>query len=104
MTAMNRGTSLAVFLSRSRHFTALGLGLFLGQAVTLMAQRHEASWWGFGVSTLFVASAAASFVLFILGQQRGPVPGAVRSRQAHNLVGVIGVSLLLSLRATDFLV
>lgn len=98
---MNRSTTSSSF--RTRYLTALGLGLFLGQAVALMAHHGESSWPGFGVATLFVASASASFVLFMLGQQRGPVPSALVSRQAHGLVGLIGVGLLLSLRAAEFL-
>ena len=90
------------FLFRSRHPLALGLGLLLGQAVAAMAQRGESSAYGFFVATLFAASASASFVTFTLAQQRGPA-GAALSRQAHMLVGLIGLGLLLSLRAPEFL-
>jgi len=88
--------------SRTRYVIALGLGLFLGQTVTLMAQRGDGSWLGFITATVFVLSASASFVLFVLGPQR-PVPSAVRSHQIHALVGVIGAGLLLSLQAMEFL-
>jgi hypothetical protein len=79
---------------------ALALGLLLGQLVVLMAQRDGANWLGFGLSTVLVAAASASFVLFVLGhrQQHAPVPRAVLSRQAHMLAGAIGVGLLLSLK------
>ncbi|MEO8151601.1 MAG: hypothetical protein ABI605_00925 [Rhizobacter sp.] len=98
---MNRSTHTSSF--RMRYLMALGLGLFLGQAVALMAHQGEGSWQGFGIATLFVASASASFVLFMLGQQRGAVPSTVLSRQAHSLAGVIGLGLLMSLRAVEFL-
>ena len=99
--SMNRSTNPSSF--RMRYTMALGLGLFLGQAVALMAHHGEGSWQGFGVATLFVASASASFVLFMLGRQRAPMPNALLSRQAHGLVGVIGLGLLLSLRAAELL-
>jgi len=98
---MNRRTAPAS-PSHTRYVIALGLGLFLGQAVSLMAQRGDGSWLGFIAATVFVLSASASFVLFVLGPQR-PVPSAVRSRQIHALVGVIGAGLLLSLQAVEFL-
>jgi len=88
--------------SRIRYVMALGLGLFLGQAVALMAQRGEGAGLGFVVATVFVVSSSASFVLFVLGPQR-PVPSSVRSHQIHALVGAIGVGLLLSMQVTDFL-
>jgi hypothetical protein len=97
---MNRSTSTPTFLSRSRHPMALGLGLLLGQAVALMAQRDGASSLGFGFSTVFIAAASASFVLFVLGMQRGPVPRALLWRQGRGLVAMIGAGLLLSLQAT----
>ncbi len=90
-------------LFRTRHPLAVGLGLMLGQAVAVMAQRGESSAYGFFVATLFAASASASFVMFTLAaQQRGPA-GAALSRQAHVLVGLIGLGLLLSLRAPELL-
>lgn len=94
---MNRAVPSA--LTRNRHLMALVLGLFLGQVVTLMAQREDASWAGFGISTVFIAAASASFVLFVLGraQTREPLPRPVLSRQAHGLAAVIGIGLLLSL-------
>jgi hypothetical protein len=94
---MNRAVPSA--LTRNRHLMALVLGLFLGQVVTLMAQREGATMAGFGVSTLFIAAASASFVLFVLGHghARQPVPRAVLSRQAHGLAATIGIGLLLSL-------
>jgi hypothetical protein len=94
---MNRAVPTA--LARNRHLMALVLGLFLGQVVTLMAQRDGASMAGFGVSTVFIAAASASFVLFVLGRRhaRQPVPRAVLSRQAHALAASIGIGLLLSL-------
>ena len=82
---------------------ALGLGLFLGQAVSLMAQRDEASSLGFAISTVFIAAASASFVLFVLGQQRGPMPRALLWQQGRGLAAVIGLGLLVSLRAVDLL-
>jgi hypothetical protein len=96
---MNRSTSTASLLSRTRHLMALGLGLFLGQAVVLMAQRDASASLGFAISTVFVAASSASFVLFVLGQQRKPLPTAQLWRQGRGLVAVIGVGLLLSLQA-----
>jgi hypothetical protein len=95
---MKRAVPLS--LTRHRHPMALVLGLFLGQLVALMAQREGANWMSFGLSTVFIVTASASFVLFVLGhaQQRTPVPRPVLSRQAHVLAGVIGLGLLLSLK------
>jgi dipeptide/tripeptide permease len=78
---------------------ALMLGLFLGQIVVLMAQRDSAGWAGFGLSTVLVAAASASFVLGVLGlrQQRKPVSAPVLSRDARGLAIVIGLGLLISL-------
>jgi dipeptide/tripeptide permease len=78
---------------------ALMLGLFLGQIVALMAQRESAGWAGFGISTVLVAAASASFVLGVLGlqQQRQPVSAPMLTRQARGLAIVIGLGLLLSL-------
>jgi len=87
--------ALASTLSRNRHLGGLLLGVFLGQVVALMAARDGANLMGFGVSTVFVASATASFVLFVLGQQ--PAPRAVMVRQAQGLVAVTGLGLLGSL-------
>lgn len=86
-------------LARHPHPMALMLGLFLGQVVALMAQRESASLATFGVSTLFIAAASASFVLGVLGlrQQRQPVPAPMLSRQARGLAIAIGVGLLMSL-------
>jgi len=98
---MNRSTA-PTSPPRTRYALALGLGLFLGQTVALMAQRGDGSWLGFIAAMVFVLSASASFVLFVLGPQR-PVPGALRSRQIHALVGVICVGLLLSLQAVELL-
>ncbi|HET7795563.1 MAG TPA: hypothetical protein VFL64_19405 [Rhizobacter sp.] len=101
---MNRGTPAPTFVSRTRHAMALGLGLFLGQAVTLMAQREQqAPSLGFAIATVFVTAASVSFVLFVLGQQRGPLPRAQLWRQGRALALVIGVGLLLSLRAFEAL-
>jgi hypothetical protein len=82
---------------------ALGLGLFLGQAISLMAQREEASSLGFAISTVFIAASSASFVLFVLSQQRSPAPRGELWRQCRGLAGVIGFGLLLSLRAFEVL-
>jgi hypothetical protein len=100
---MNRGSSTPHFFSRTRHLMAFGLGLLLGQAVTVMAQREGAASLGFAISTLFVAASSASFVLFMLGTQRGAVPRALLWRQGRGLAGVIGLGLLVSLRAIDLL-
>ncbi|HEX3141671.1 MAG TPA: hypothetical protein VHQ87_16565 [Rhizobacter sp.] len=100
---MNRGTSAPNFFARARYPMAFGLGLFLGQAVSLMAQREEASSLGFAISTVFIAASSASFVLFVLGQQGGAIPRAVLWRQGRGLAGVIGLGLLLSLRAFELL-
>jgi hypothetical protein len=100
---MNRGSSTPSFFTRTRPVMALGMGLLLGQAVSLMAQREGASALGFGISTVFIAAASASFVLFALGMQRGPVPRAMLWRQGRGLVALIGVGLLLSLRAIDLI-
>jgi hypothetical protein len=98
---MNRSTAPAS-PSRTPYVIALGLGLFLGQTVSLMAQRGDGSSLGFIAATVFVLSASASFVMFVLGPQR-PMPSELRSRQIHALVGVIGAGLLLSLQAVEFL-
>jgi hypothetical protein len=90
-------SALVSTLSRNRHLGALLLGLVLGQVVTLMAARDGANMLGFGVSTVFVASATASFVLFVLGQQGASLPRAVMVRQAQGLVAVTGLGLLASL-------
>ena len=101
---MNRGTSSAPnFLMRARYPMALGLGLFLGQAVSLMAERQPTPTLGFAISTVFIAAASASFVLFVLGQQRAPAPRPVLWRKGRTLAGLIGLGLLLSLRAVDLL-
>jgi len=107
---MNRGTPPAPnasFVSRARHAMALGFGLLLGQAVTLMAQREQLpATLGSAIATVFVAAASASFVLFVLGvgqQRRPPLPRAVLWQQGHVLAALIGVGLLLSLRAFDLL-
>jgi hypothetical protein len=89
--------------SRNRFLLALGFGFLLGQAVVAMPQRGEGAWFSFGMSILLIASASASFVLFSLSQQRGPSQAAVRSRQAHGLVGLIACGLLLSLRLPELL-
>lgn len=95
---MNRAVPSSA-LMRNRHPMSLVLGFFLGQAVLLMSQRDDVSWLAFGMSTLFVAAASASFVLFVLSQQRGAMPPRpVLSRQAHVMAGLIGLGLLLSLR------
>lgn len=95
---MSRTTAPTSALMRHRHPMALVLGFFLGQAVVLMSHRDDASWLSFGISTVFVAAASAAFVLFVLSQQRLPVPRPLLSRQAHVMAGLIGVGLLLSLR------
>ncbi len=92
----------ASFPLRPRHVLALSLGLLLGQAVTAMAQRGDNLSFGMGVAALFIGSASASFVLFVLGQQ-GPVQKAVLKRQAQGLVALIGVGLLVSMRAFELL-
>lgn len=94
---MNRAVTTP--LSRLRHPVALLLGLCLGQIVALMAQREGANWASFGISTVFLATASAAFVLFVLGQaqQRTPVSRPVLLRQARVLAGVIGAGVLLSL-------
>lgn len=78
---------------------ALMLGLFLGQIVALMAQRNAAGWAGFGISTVLVAAASASFVMGVLGlrQARQPVSPPMLSREARGLAIAIGLGLLLSL-------
>ncbi|MBX3623155.1 MAG: hypothetical protein KF891_24570 [Rhizobacter sp.] len=98
MPATMRSTAPTSALMRNRHPMSLVLGLFLGQGVLLMAHRDDASWLTFGLSTVFVAAASAAFVLFVLSQQRLPVPRGLLSRQAHLMAGLIGVGLLLSLR------
>jgi hypothetical protein len=99
MTPMMTRSTLTSALTRHPHPIALMLGLFLGQIVAVMAQRDSAGWAGFGLSTLFVAAASASFVLGVLGlrQQRKPVSNPMLSRQARGLAIVIGLGLLLSL-------
>ncbi|MET0332993.1 MAG: hypothetical protein ABW190_01875 [Rhizobacter sp.] len=94
---MNRAVPTS--LTRLRHPMALVLGLLLGQIVALMAQREGANWQGFGISTVFVAAASASFVLYVLGQgqRRTPVSRPVLVRQAQTLAVVIGLGLLASL-------
>lgn len=86
-------------LTRHPHSVALMLGLFLGQVVALMAQRDSASWAGFGISTVFIAAASASFLFGMLGlrQQRQPVSAPMLSRQARGLAVAIGLGLVLSL-------
>jgi hypothetical protein len=92
-------TALASALTRHAHPMALMLGLLLGQIVALMAQRNAAGWAGFGISTVLVAAASASFVMAVLGlrQERQPLPPPVLSRQARGLAIVIGLGLVLSL-------
>lgn len=92
-------TVLASALTRHPHPMALMLGLFLGQVVALMAQREAAGWAGFGLSTLFVAAASASFVMAVLGlrQRRKPVPAPVLTGQARGLAIAIGLGLVASL-------
>jgi hypothetical protein len=89
--------------SRGRFLLALAFGFLLGQAVAAMPQRGEGAWLSFSISLLFITSATASCVLFILSQQRVPVQGALRSRQAYGLVGLIACGLLLSLRLPELL-
>ncbi|MBC7957474.1 MAG: hypothetical protein H7Y33_16590 [Cytophagales bacterium] len=89
--------------SRSRFLLALGFGFLLGQAVAAMPQRGEGAWLSFVISIVLIASASASFVLFTLSQQRAPAQAALRSRQAHGLVGLIACGLLLSLRLPELL-
>jgi hypothetical protein len=101
---MNRGTSPAPnFLSRVRYPMALGLGLFLGQAVRLMAERQETPTLGFAISTVFIVASSASFVLFVLGSQRAPLPRPVLWQQGRSLAGVIGLGLVFSLQAIELL-
>jgi dipeptide/tripeptide permease len=98
---MNRQTA-TLPSSRTSYFIGLALGSFLGITVAAMAQHNDGSGFGFFAAAVFVLASSASFVLFVLGPQR-PVPSAERSRQIHSLVGVIGVGLLLSLQAMEFL-
>lgn len=94
---MNRAVSTA--LTRNRHLMALVFGALLGQIVLLMAQRPDANWQGFGISTVFIAAATAGFVCTVIGvsQHGAPLPRAVVSQQAHRLAGLIGAGLLASL-------
>lgn len=98
--ATMKRTVFASALTRHPHPMALMLGLFLGQVVALMAQREAAGWAGFGLSTLFVAAASASFVMAVLGlrQARKPVPAPVLSGQARGLAIAIGLGLVASLQ------
>jgi hypothetical protein len=95
---MNRSTAPAA--SRTHHVMAIGLGLFLGHAVAVMAQQREGSWLAFVMATVFIASSAASYVLFVLGQREG-LPKDVRNRLAYGLVGAIGAGVLFALQAAE---
>lgn len=100
MAPTMKRTVFAAALTRHPHPMALLLGLFLGQVVALMAQRNAAGWAGFGISTVLVVAASASFVMAVLGlrQERKPVPAPALGGQARGLAIVIGLGLVASLQ------
>ncbi len=81
---------------------ALALGLFLGQAVLVMAQQREGSLLGMAMALVFVAASSASFVLFMLSL-RDRLKQAAMAAEIYGLLGAIGIGLLVSMNASEWI-